>query len=473
MYMKAAVIYEAGGPQQLKIRQVPVPSVKEGWSLIKIKGFGLNHSEIFTRKGLSPTVSFPRILGIECTGTIAESTDPFRLPTGTKVISFMGEMGRAFDGSYAEYTLLPNQQIYPVSSNLPWPDLAAIPESCYTAFGALKSLRIQADSSILVRGGTSGVGLAFLKLIKAKFPHIHISGTSRTKEKASLLTSLGYDTGLVDDDGRLSAKGQSFDRILELIGPRTIKDSFRYMSDGGILCSVGQLGNQWYLENFDPITDIPSGAYLSSFYSGNVNAGKIQEMFDYIKQYNIIFLDINMDDVDGIVTAQKIREYSSEIYIVFVTAYINYSLEGYKVEAIRYLLKNNTNLEASISECMDAILHKMNLVVKKKKFKFNEGEKEINIDNILYIESKLHKLQFYIMEDKIKIYNLYGTLNELENELKDFHFIRIHQSYLTNLKYIRSVKCYKVLLCNNQELLIPKARYKNVKDAFISYKGEL
>lgn len=51
MYMKAAVIYEAGGPQQLKIRQVPVPSVKEGWSLIKIKGFGLNHSEIFTRKG--------------------------------------------------------------------------------------------------------------------------------------------------------------------------------------------------------------------------------------------------------------------------------------------------------------------------------------------------------------------------------------------------------------------------------------
>ena len=150
-----------------------------------------------------------------------------------------------------------------------------------------------------------------------------------------------------------------------------------------------------------------------------------------IKQYNIIFLDINMDDVDGIVTAQKIREYSS------------------------------------------AILHKMNLVVKNKKFKFNEGEKEINIDNILYIESKLHKLQFYIMEDKIKIYNLYGTLNELENELKDFHFIRIHQSYLTNLKYIRSVKCYKVLLCNNQELLIPKARYKNVKDAFISYKGEL
>ena len=306
--MKAVVVYEPGGPEALVYTDVPRPMVKAGWSLVCVRGFGINHSEIFTRQGLSPTVTFPRILGIECVGTVEETTDADRLRVGQRVVSLMGEMGRAFDGSYAEYTLLPNQQIYPVSSNLPWPDLAAIPESCYTAFGALKSLRIQADSSILVRGGTSGVGLAFLKLIKAKFPHIHISGTSRTKEKASLLTSLGYDTGLVDDDGRLSAKGQSFDRILELIGPRTIKDSFRYMSDGGILCSIGQLGNQWYLENFDPITDIPSGAYLSSFYSGNVNAGKIQEMFDYIKQYNIIIHPERVFSLDDIQEAHSYLE---------------------------------------------------------------------------------------------------------------------------------------------------------------------
>lgn len=287
MYMKAVVIYKAGGPEELKIRQVPVPSVKEGWSLVKIKAFGLNHSEIFTRKGLSPTVSFPRILGIECAGVIAESTDPSRLLQGTPVISFMGEMGRAFDGSYAEYTLLPNQQLYPVSCNLPWADLASIPESFYTAYGALKKLRIRKDSSILVRGGASGVGLAFLKLVKAKFPQIRITGSSRTQEKANFLLSLGYDIGLTDNAGKLSVKGQTFDRILELIGPRTIKDSFHHMPNGGILCSVGQLGGQWYLENFDPIMDIPDDTYLTSFYSGNVTAQKVQEMFDYIKQYNI------------------------------------------------------------------------------------------------------------------------------------------------------------------------------------------
>lgn len=176
-------------------------------------------------------------------------------------------------------------------------------------------------------------------------------------------------------------------------------------------------------------------------------------------QYDIIFLDINMDEIDGIVTAQKIREYSSEVYIVFVTAYINYSLEGYKVGAARYLLKNNINFDDSIYECMDTILHKMNFVVLKKNFKFNECEKEVPVERILYIESNLHKLEFHIMEDKLKVYTLYGTLNEVEQEMIDFSFLRIHQSFLVNLNHIKSVTGYKVILSNNQELIIPKARY--------------
>ena len=189
--------------------------------------------------------------------------------------------------------------------------------------------------------------------------------------------------------------------------------------------------------------------------------------------YNVIFLDINMDEIDGIVTAQKIREYSLEIYIVFVTAYIDYSLEGYKVDAVRYLLKNNVNLGDSIYECMDTILNKMNFVVMKKWFKFNECEKDILIDRIIYIESRLHKLEFHIMEDELTIYTLYGTLNDLEKEMTDFSFLRIHQSFLVNLKHIKSVAGYKVILSNNQELTIPKVRYKDVKSAFIAYKGEL
>ncbi len=111
--MKAVVVYEAGGPEKLIYTEVSTPKIKPGWSLVQVKGFGVNHSEIFTRQGLSPSVQFPRILGIEAVGIIAETTSPIKLPLGQTVISFMGEMGRSFDGGYAEYVLLPNDQIYP------------------------------------------------------------------------------------------------------------------------------------------------------------------------------------------------------------------------------------------------------------------------------------------------------------------------------------------------------------------------
>lgn len=107
--MKAVVVYEAGGVDKLIYEDVPTPAVKPGWSLVKVKGFGINRSEIFTRNGYSESVKFPRILGIECVGVIEKSTDVKRLPPGTKVVSVMGEMGRDFDGSYAEYVLLPNE----------------------------------------------------------------------------------------------------------------------------------------------------------------------------------------------------------------------------------------------------------------------------------------------------------------------------------------------------------------------------
>jgi len=182
--MKAVKIYQAGGPEQLIYQDVPTPDIKEGWSLVKIKGFGINHSEIFTREGKSPSVQFPRILGIECVGEVAQSSTP-ALAVGQKVISIMGEMGRAFDGSYAEYVLLPNEQIYPVHTDLDWTTLAAIPETYYTAFGSLQQLRIAPQDRVLVRDAGSGVGVAFAQLLKAQFPHIVLHGSTRNPAKAA------------------------------------------------------------------------------------------------------------------------------------------------------------------------------------------------------------------------------------------------------------------------------------------------
>lgn len=190
-------------------------------------------------------------------------------------------------------------------------------------------------------------------------------------------------------------------------------------------------------------------------------------------KYTAVFLDINMEKIDGIKAAEKIREISREVFIVFVTAYVNYSLEGYRLDVVRYLLKGNVNFSSMVSECVDALMDKLNYSVVKRKFDFKEGTREISLERLLYVESNLHKLEFHVMEENLKIYTMYETLNALEKNLKASNFIRIHQSYLVNIKYIKNVVRYKVTLTNGIELVIPKARYTYVKEQFISYQGEV
>lgn len=298
--MKAVKIYQAGGPEQLIYQDVPTPDIKEGWSLVKIKGFGINHSEIFTREGKSPSVQFPRILGIECVGEVAQSSTPV-LAVGQKVVSIMGEMGRAFDGSYAEYVLLPNEQIYPVHTDLDWTTLAAIPETYYTAFGSLQQLRIAPQDRVLVRGAGSGVGVAFAQLLKARFPHIVLHGSTRNPAKATRLQAVGFDEVITEADGKIQTD-QSYDKILELVGPATLRDSFSHINELGIVCNTGQLGNIWYVNDFDPIMELKNNSYLTAFYSGNVSQAKLDAMFDYIRQFNVKIL------IERVFTLEQVPE---------------------------------------------------------------------------------------------------------------------------------------------------------------------
>ena len=298
--MKAVKIYQAGGPEQLIYQDVPTPDIKESWSLVKIKGFGINHSEIFTREGKSLSVQFPRILGIECVGEVAQSSTP-ALAVGQKVVSIMGEMGRAFDGSYAEYVLLPNEQIYPVYTDLDWTTLAAIPETYYTAFGSLQQLRIAPQDRVLVRGAGSGVGVAFAQLLKAQFPHVVLHGSTRNPAKATRLQAVGFDEVITEADGKIQTD-QSYDKILELVGPATLRDSFSHINEHGIVCNTGQLGNIWYVNNFDPIIELKNNSYLTAFYSGNVSQAKLDAMFDYIRQFNVKIL------IERVFTLEQVPE---------------------------------------------------------------------------------------------------------------------------------------------------------------------
>ena len=302
--MKAVVVSTPGGPEVLEVVERPKPVLKAGWTLVKIQGFGINHSEIFTRKGQSPSVKFPRVLGIECVGLVEQTTRPdFKI--GQQIISIMGEMGRAFDGGYAEYTLLPNDQIYPIKTELDLESLIALPETYYTAFDSFLNLKIEEKDSVLVRGATSGVGIAFAKLLKGKFPNIHLTGTSRNLAKEEQLKVVGFDQVILEKDGVLHTKEQ-FDKVLDLVGPSAILDTFARTAEGGIICSCGLLGGQWTVPDFDPIEMLSRNLYLTTFASGNVSQDKLQALVDFVEQYRV---DVRTEKVYQIDQIQEAHAY--------------------------------------------------------------------------------------------------------------------------------------------------------------------
>ena len=186
-------------------------------------------------------------------------------------------------------------------------------------------------------------------------------------------------------------------------------------------------------------------------------------------RFDIVFLDISMEEVDGIQAAQRIRSFHSDTYIVFVTAFIDYALEGYKVNAVRYLMKDT--LEIALEECMNAILQKMQ--VARVTFSFLEGEKRLYTDNILYVESRGYKSIFHYMESEMVSYQIYDKLDSVERNLEGYGFLRIHKSYLVNMKHIRKISNYIVSLDTGEELPVPRLRFQAVKEGFVAYKGAL
>lgn len=310
--MKAVQVRKAGGPEVLEMVDLAKPQLKDGWSVVKVMGFGINRSEIFTRQGLSPSVTFPRVLGIECVGTISETEENSPFTIGQKVMSLMGEMGRAHDGSYAEYVLIPNDNIYPIETELPWDLLAALPESYYTAFGALQQLQINDRDKVFVRAGSSALAIAFLKLLKSAFPKVKVYTSVRQMCKKDDLLALGYEAVFLEENGHVKTD-LTFSKVLELVGPKTIMDSIGLMDEAGIICSCGQLGGQWYLEDFDPIMALQNNIYLTSFYSGNISVEKIQAMLDFMSTMKTKILKPQIFRLEDLVNAHTMLEAGSGI----------------------------------------------------------------------------------------------------------------------------------------------------------------
>lgn len=310
--MKAAVTLKSGDPEVIEIKEKPVPEAISGWVLIKIKAFGLNRSEMFTRQGHSPNVVFPRIQGIECVGTVEEDLSG-TFTKGQKVAAIMGGMGRDFDGGYAEYTLAPMQIVFPFESNLPWSTLGAIPEMFQTVSGSLtQALEVQKGETLLIRGGTSSIGMLSCQL--AKHLGLTVISTTRNEAKKKFLIENGADHVLIDN-GTVSQElralfPEGVNKVLELIGIKTLKDSLKCIKPKGMVCMTGILGGEWTLKEFTPMGDIPSLGRLTVYMGDAANLRKelLQDFIDAVENGEI---NLNIDKVfslDQIVEAHTYME---------------------------------------------------------------------------------------------------------------------------------------------------------------------
>ena len=217
-----------------------------------------------------------------------------------------------------------------------------------------------------------------------------------------------------------------------------------------------ELINRYYL-------DRQMNAVVTEFYTG-------EDLLVALKNGNhadIFFLDINLPDIDGLKVAASIRDMMDEVPIVLVTAFMNYALDGYKVKASRFLIKDD--LDKTFEECMDHICGE---IIKKSKIivlPCVEGEVRLKASEIVLVETSGHKS---IIRLKDRKYQIYEKLENLEIQLKEYGFLRIHKSFLVNMAFIRSINCYIMTLTDGKQLSVPKARYKQVRQEYALFVGK-
>lgn len=178
------------------------------------------------------------------------------------------------------------------------------------------------------------------------------------------------------------------------------------------------------------------------------------------KKIDVLFLDIEMQDMNGIEVGKAARKYNQKLILVYLTAYPEYAIQAYETRAFRYLLKP-LNDETS-KDIMAAVARESNQY-RKLVFKDWESVHFVDISEILYLEAKDKYTFAYTASEE---YSSKISLNEYESVLEGNGFFRIHRKYLVNCFYVKEIRSASLILCNDVELTIARSQRSSFKKMF-------
>lgn len=278
--MKAYVITHPGGPDCLTLQEIPDPIAKRGQVQIKIHAFGLNRAEAITRMGGSgKAVRFPRVIGIECVGEVLACPGG-ELKEGQKVCAAMGEMGRAYNGSYAEQTVVPVSNAFPIDTTLDWTTFGSIPETYFTAWGccfhSMKLDRFE-KPKVLVRPGASALAIAITQIVR----HLggQVIGVTRSDFKVDRMLASGMHKVIVSSgtvaNEVLPEWPEGADGIVDTIVSKvTLADDFTIRNKRAYMCLAGSLTDSYEKDKAGSFAKAMLHPRVGYYDSGTISAKK-------------------------------------------------------------------------------------------------------------------------------------------------------------------------------------------------------
>lgn len=176
--------------------------------------------------------------------------------------------------------------------------------------------------------------------------------------------------------------------------------------------------------------------------------------------FHIIFLDVEMDGINGVETARKIRELNDKVVIIFITGFSDYVFDGYEVKALNYILKPYKK-EKIVDVLFQALKQVENIQHDFFIVQLNSNSYKISLRNIIYFVSDKRKIKVITKENT---YEFYAKLDDIEKEMPSY-YVRIHNRYLVNLNFVGAIE-NNYADANGEKLPISRTRYQEVMIAF-------